>query len=70
MIMDLKPCLFCGSAATMVARRINDAAPEFGVGCGRSNCINFMPTAFFEREREAVAAWNQKWEPAGAIENA
>ena len=68
--MELKPCLFCSSAGEMVARRVNDAAPEFAVGCGRSNCINFMPTAFFVKEREAATEWNRKWEPAGVVDDA
>lgn len=56
----LAPCPFCGGEAELD----NAAEPQFArrptVTCKNENCFGYMPSAYYARDAEAIAAWNRR----------
>lgn len=62
----LLPCPFCGGPAELD----NAAEPQFArrptVTCSNEDCFGYMPSAYFARDVDAIAAWNRRASlPAG-----
>jgi len=62
LVERLEPCPFCGGEAELD----NAAEPQFArrptVTCKNEDCFGYMPSAYFARDVEAVAAWNRRAE--------
>lgn len=62
LVERLEPCPFCGGEAELD----NAAEPQFArrptVTCKNEDCFGYMPSAYFARDAEAIAAWNRRAE--------
>lgn len=59
---SLKPCPFCGGAATL--QKSKHKAPWFQVTCNEENNCHMAPLVEYPVEEDAVKAWNTR-APAG-----
>lgn len=60
MIWYLKPCPFCGGAATLYTVEQPDGRDTFAVDCNRDECGVNPSTCLYETEAEAVTVWNRR----------
>jgi hypothetical protein len=68
--VKLLPCAFCGSKAEIENISKPEHERRMTAGCSNENCFAYLPSVYFAREADAIAAWNRRTlSPAADIQS-
>lgn len=56
----LLPCPFCNSPATLENLSKPEHERHITAGCSNEECFAYLPSVYFAREADAIAAWNRR----------